>query len=327
MTENEIEQNEIKSAEQISAETVTETAAVNETVSEPAKKRIRVGLIFLSVVPVAILLLIQTVSQVPFFIMAGADLANEGISYDSAEDAIEATQRLMSIFVDKYAIYSYVLYSVIGILIFGIWYFNGFVKKNPKVRLSQVFGVKSVIASIGLVLGLNFAISAAFTLAFQLLPDVMEGYLQLMETAGIGSNTLITIIYVIALGPLLEELCLRGLTYGFLEKSGIKPIFIILISGVLFGAMHLNLVQGIYASVLGFFLGFLRYKYRSISITVFAHILFNTMGTYGDAALEKLGISDGMTLFLGGLSLIVLVFVIVLINRDKKAVRASDGNP
>ena len=91
--------------------------------------------------------------------------------------------------------------------------------------------------------------------------------------------------------------------------------------------MHLNLVQGVYASVLGFFLGFLRYKYRSISLTVFAHILFNIMGTYGDTALQKMGISDGMILILGGISLIVLVFVIVLINGDKKAVRASDMNP
>ena len=327
MTENGIEQNEIKTAEQVLSNTVSETASVNGTAAEPAKRRVRVGMIFLSIIPVAILLFIQTLSQIPFFVLAAADLAKDEISLESSEEMIDVTQTLMKVFVDKYALYSYLLYAFIGILVFGIWYFIGFVKKNPKVRLSQVFGVKSVVASVGIVLGLNFAINAAFTIATQLLPDVMDEYVQLMETAGIGNNTLITLIYVIALGPLLEELCLRGVTYGFLEKSGIRPIFIVLISGVLFGAMHLNLVQGVYASVLGFFLGFLRYKYRSISLTVFAHILFNIMGTYGDTALQKMGISDGMILILGGISLIVLVFVIVLINGDKKAVRASDMNP
>ena len=118
-------------------------------------------------------------------------------------------------------------------------------------------------------------------------------------------------------------MCLRGVTYGYLEKSGIKPAFIILISGILFGVMHLNLIQGIYASVLGFFLGFLRYKYRSILLPLVTHILFNLMGTYGDAALERIGMGDGVVLILGGLALFVLVFSVVLVNGDKKAVKSE----
>ena len=97
----------------------------------------------------------------------------------------------------------------------------------------------------------------------------------------------------------------------------------ILISGILFGVMHLNLVQGIYASVLGFFLGYLRYKYRSISITIVTHILFNLMGTYGSEALSLLKLSDGAILILGGISLFILAFAIVLINGDSKAYRAE----
>lgn len=324
MAENDIEQKDVKVTEQVTEDTAVQAAPAIEEPALASKKRVRIGLIFLSVVPVAILLFIQTITQIPFFIMAAADIAKDNPSIEAAEDVINTSENLMRVFVDNYALYAYTLYAVIGIIVFGIWYFAGFVRKNPKVRLSQVFGVKSVVAAIGMVLGLNFAISAAFTLAVQLLPDVMDSYMELMQSAGIGNNLLITVIYVIFLGPVLEELCLRGVTYGFLERSGIKPIFVILISGVLFGAMHLNLVQGIYAAVLGFFLGFLRYKYRSILLTIFTHILFNTMGTYGDAALEKMGISDGMTLILGGLSLIVLVFVVVLINGDKKALRISE---
>ena len=174
-----------------------------------------------------------------------------------------------------------------------------------------------------MVIGLNLAISAAFTLAIWIFPDAMNAYAKLVEQAGLGNNVLITVVYAIILGPVVEELCLRGVTYGYLEKSGIKPAFIILISGILFGAMHLNLIQGIYASVLGFFLGFLRYKYRSILLPLVTHILFNLMGTYGDADLERIGMGDGVVLILGGLALFVLVFSVVLVNGDKKAVKSE----
>jgi len=291
------------------------TAGTQSAVPAP-QKRIRPGFIFLAIVPVAVLLFIQSMCQVPFMIMTGIDLAKSGEKIGEYDDVV---QRLMEVFTEKYAFWSFLLYAVIGLIVFGIWYRKGFVKKSPKVKFSQVFGVKSVIAAIGSAVGLNLVISAAFTLAYMLFPAVIEAYNELMESSGLGNDYLITIVYAIILGPIVEEICLRGLTFGFLEKSGIKPVFVILISGVLFGAMHMNLVQGIYASVLGFLLGFLRYRYRSIMHPILTHILFNIMGTFGSMALEKIGISDGLTIILGGFSLFVLVGVIVLVNGDKKA--------
>ena len=151
----------------------------------------------------------------------------------------------------------------------------------------------------------------------------MENYSQLMESAGIVNNVFLTVVYAIILGPIIEELCLRGLSYGYLEKSGIKPLFVILISGILFGVMHLNLVQGIYASVLGFILGYIRYKYRTVRFVALVHILFNIMGTYGNVLVSKLDLSEGVSLILGGVSLFVLVFALVLINRDKKSFKGE----
>jgi membrane protease YdiL (CAAX protease family) len=151
----------------------------------------------------------------------------------------------------------------------------------------------------------------------------MEAYAEIMEASGLVDNVILTVVYGILLGPVIEELCLRGLCYGYLEKSGIKPFLVILISGLLFGIMHMNLVQGIYASVLGFFLGYLRYKYRSIKLTIAVHILFNLMGTYGSVAFDSLQLKEGAELILGGISLFILVFAVVLINGDKKAYRAE----
>ena len=312
MAENNVDQVIVKEAE-----------AVQQP--ETPKKRVRIGFIFLAVTPIAALISIQSMCQMPFLFLTSIYITQNGLA-EGITDTAEGTALIMKVFNERYGFYAYMAYAAVSLITFSLWYYFGIVRRNPKVKISQVFGVKSVLATIGAVIGLNFVITAGFVLAQYLFPSVMESYAELMNASGLGSNALITIVYGIVLGPVFEELCCRGLCFGYLEKSGIKPIFMILISGILFGAMHLNLVQGIYASLLGFMLGFLRYKYRSILITIFMHILFNIMGTYGDQMIEKLHPSDGVTLILGGLSLFLLVFVIVLINGDKKAVHALPKN-
>jgi len=282
------------------------------------KKRIRVGFIFLALVPVYAIISIQTITQVPFLFVAMADIAKNATSADATDMA-----QVLEVFNQKYAFWAYLLYAVVGVIVFGLWYYFGFVRRGTKVSLKEIFGYKSILASIGIVIGLQFLITAGFVLATEFFPEVIENYNQLMTDSGLVDTPLITIVYAIMIGPVLEELCLRGVTFGFLEKSGIKPFFIILISGILFGVMHLNLVQGVYASVLGFFLGYMRYKYRSIKLTIVIHILFNLMGTYGAMLMERLNLNDGANLILGGISVFILFFTVLLVHGDPKAYKQT----
>lgn len=286
---------------------------------EPAKKRIRVGFIFLAFVPVAVLMMIQTASQLPFLVVSVVETTQKAAA---TVEPLDMYSEMLNIFNEKYAFYAYLIYAVIGLVVFSIWLYKGFVKTGPKVKLGEIFGVKSVIASLCIIIGLYFFINAFMTIADKIIPQAIAEYTELIEAAGLVNDTLITVVYGIILGPILEELCFRGVTYGLLEKSGLKPGVSIAISAALFGAMHIILVQVIYAALLGLFLGFLRYKYRSIKITVFAHILFNLMGTYGSLLLSNHEPSDAVTLILGGVAMFVVVFAIVLINSDKKAVKA-----
>ena len=292
-----------------------------QTPAEEPKKRFRVGFLFLAFVSMAILMMVQTATQIPFLILAAVDTAN---SSSQGTEFTDVYDKMLTIFNDKYAVFAYLLYAVIGLVIFSIWYYKGFVKKGPKVKIGEVFGVKSIVGTILLVIGLYFFTNAFMTLADKLIPKAMEEYAMLIETAGLVSNPAITIVYAIFLGPVLEELCFRGVTYGLLEKAGLKPGVVILISGILFGAIHLILIQVLYAAFLGVFLGYLRYKYRSIKITIVAHILFNFMGTYISLLIQDLfDPSDAVTLILGGIAMFVLVAVIVLINSDKKAFKPA----
>lgn len=291
---------------------------VETQVAAKPKKRIRVGFIFFALVPLYAIISIQTITQVPFLFVALNDIAKNG----NSADAMDMTKAL-EVFNEKYAFFAYLLYAVVGVIAFGLWYYFGFVRRGTKVSLKEIFGYKSILASVGMVIGLQFLITAGFVLATEFFPKVIEDYTKLMNDSGLVDTPLITVVYAIMIGPVLEELCMRGVTFGLLEKSGIKPFFIILISGILFGVMHLNLVQGIYASVLGFFLGYMRYKYRSIKITIVIHILFNLMGTYGAMLMERLNLSDGANLILGGISVFILLFAVLLVHGDPKAYKQT----
>ena len=297
--------------------TIQEQNTAVQTPAEEPKKRFRVGFVFLAIVPMAVLMMVQTVSQLPFLVLAVVEAMNkaetQGPDYDMYSE-------MLNVFNDKYAIFAYLIYAVIGLVIFSIWYYKGFVKNGPKVKIGDIVSVKSIVGIVCIVAGLFFFTNAFMTLTDKLLPQVMEEYEMLIETAGLVTNPAITIIYAIILGPILEELCFRGVTYGLLDKAGLKPGLSILISSLLFGAMHLILVQVLYAAFLGMFLGYLRYKYRSIKITIFAHILFNFTGTYVSLFIEEhFAPSDAVMLILGGIAMFVLVAAIVLINTDKKA--------
>ena len=319
MAENNVNQQQmpVETVQQVPSQTVQQVPAENVQAAKP-KKKVRVGFIFLSMLPVYAIISIQTVTQVPFLFIAMAELEKT-----SGAAAATDMNAVFDFFNEKYAFWAYLLYSVVGIVAFGLWYYFGFVRRGTKVRIKEIIGYKSILAVISMVIGLQFLITAGFVIATELFPKVIEDYMQLMTDSGLVDNQLIMIVYAILIGPVLEELCIRGVTFGFLEKSNIKPFFIILISGILFGVMHLNLVQGIYASVLGFFLGYMRYKYRSIKITIVMHILFNFMGTYGEMLMEKLNLSNGANLILGGISLFVLLFAVLLVNGDPKAYKQT----
>lgn len=297
-----------------------EQNAVMQAPANEKKKRIHPGFIFLSFVPVAVLFAIQTVSQSVFLALATVELINDG---GSNIDPLTLYGSVMEIFNAKYAFICYLIYGGLCVTVFAIWYAKAFVKKNPRLKLNQIFGVRSVLAAICTGIGLVFTVDALITILCYVAPALIESYRKMVETSGIGNNVILTIVYGIVLGPILEELCLRGLVFGYLEKSGIRPGLIILITGLVFGCMHIIPVQVAYATLLGLFLGFLRYKYRSILIPLIAHFAFNIMGTFGDKAIAQLGLKDGAVLIIGGLSLFLMVFVIVAVNGDPKAYKAS----
>lgn len=93
-------------------------------------------------------------------------------------------------------------------------------------------------------------------------------------------NILIIALQMIIAAPIAEELVFRGIVY-----QGLKPvlgrIMAAVLSALLFGILHGNLLQALYAFALGVFLSLLFEKYQSLKPCILFHMSANAFSVIG----------------------------------------------
>ena len=104
-----------------------------------------------------------------------------------------------------------------------------------------------------------------------LLPPVaMEGFLVSLTSGSL----LLRIVVIGLLAPVVEELVFRGVLLNRL--SSWLPIWAtVLISSLLFGLIHLNLIQILYAVPGGILFAVVYIRTRNMSLPILGHIVFN----------------------------------------------------
>lgn len=122
-------------------------------------------------------------------------------------------------------------------------------------------------------------------LIFSLLGTAMETCLNQFGFSILGeitsatntSGTLSMLLYASFIGPIGEEIVFRGFVLRGFQKYG--SYYSILMSAVIFGAFHGNLIQSIFATLVGLVLGYVAMKY-SIKWSILIHIINNFV--FGD---------------------------------------------
>lgn len=93
-----------------------------------------------------------------------------------------------------------------------------------------------------------------------------------LESASSVSTTVTMFLYASFLGPIVEELVYRGFVLRSFMKYGKLPA--IIFSSILFGVMHGNLPQIIFAFAVGLILGYVTVEY-SIRYSMLLHVINN----------------------------------------------------
>ena len=198
-----------------------------------------------------------------------------------------------------------VVTSVVLSLFFNIDIKNGRIKKRGQIKAMDF--IMAIVGGAGVSIALNIVIA---------LTNMAGKDTTFVEVSDmITSNPLfITIICAGILIPIVEEILFRGLIFNRI-KCQYNFVAGLLISSLLFGIYHGNIVQGIYATLLGIFLGFAYHKTKSILIPIFIHMGGNTfVSIYG-----KLGENEeniGILVVTVAISIIfALIGTIYFINR------------
>ena len=281
---------------------------MSSSTNTPALKKFRFSEFLMSIIPLFIMLCLNTAATIPAVII--------GIIENRKNNTLDMSDVASILSSDKAQIaltIGFVIYAITSIIIFYIWYKKAFLKNLPVISNKEVFTVKNIVLTILGALGTSSVISFYLMAVNALAPSVMESYAQTMDSAGLGSNIFTTVIYACILGPIAEELMFRGVTQAYLVRSNAHTAVVIFFQALLFGIAHMNLVQSSYALILGLFLGYLRYKSGNLRITIFAHIIFNIFGTFGLTLIDML--PDAVEYVIYGLLAAAGIAAVVIIGK------------
>lgn len=207
---------------------------------------------------------------------------------------------------------TYILRHIIVTLVTFPVVYSFYHKPQEKQRIKILPSVTALIAGASLGVALNNII------ALTPLISVSETY-QNVSRAFFGSTLPLELLAICVLTPALEELLYRGIAYQRLrEWLGVLPS--ILWSAFLFGLMHANLVQFVYAGLIGILLAWLMEKY-GLAAAVSAHIGANLISVLRSEILFFPSARESMGAYLGqtGVSFAVCIICVWRLYRgDRK---------
>lgn len=243
----------------------------------------RIGHFLFSLLPLIITIVLQNLITIPICgIVAIAIVLKNNRTGISFQELIDELFGLLSD--GPFIIFLSMTYAIAALVLFGFWYRKKLAPAQERVPVTSAFHPWILLALLLLSVGLQYVISYLMNFIGMLRPDWMQSYSELIDTAGIGTFSPLTIIYAILIAPVSEELVFRGVTFGYAKKA-LPVTGAICLQAVLFGIFHLNMIQGIYAAFLGLFLGYLCEAGGSIAIPIVFHAFFNTFGSFANASM------------------------------------------
>lgn len=125
------------------------------------------------------------------------------------------------------------------------------------------------------------------------------------ESENIKENPVIMLIFIGIFPAITEELIYRGIIYRYLRKHG--TIFAAAMSSMIFGLVHMNFIQLVFAGAMGFVLCLLYEKTGSLRYGMLIHFLNNSLMVAFLYIPVSKNIKMYIQIFSGAISIFVLL--------------------
>jgi membrane protease YdiL (CAAX protease family) len=289
----------------------------NEPVSVPVRKKKHILLsIWGAIYPLLVFILLQFIIAILFAIgvaiVTAIQILSSGGSVSDVMKQIEVTMTTNGILVLLPTL-------IVDLIVIRLASFLDSldIERYPRTKVRQIRVIDYLLA---ILLGVfaNFLISAVLT-GFRL-DQYFPDYTDLMKNIVMAPMWL-QLITVGIVAPIAEEYLMRALVLGRLRRF--MPVWAaVLVQAVLFGVIHMNVLQGIYAAILGILLGILYVKHNSLTTCITMHIVINSMSTLLPAELG----ADWNPAAIGIISAVVVFGVLfILVKQKKRFVVQNEG--
>ncbi|MDY6065409.1 MAG: CPBP family intramembrane glutamic endopeptidase [Finegoldia sp.] len=154
--------------------------------------------------------------------------------------------------------------------------FSSYIKKHD-LRLLDFF--KLLVIGLAMIAVSSIIVGVLLAMA-DFIPSLAESYKNLEEiTANLDkAYPILGFISTVIMAPILEELMLRGVFFEETRRI-VSAKTAIILNGVLFGLVHMNIIQGAYATFLGIIICLVYYYTDSIYAAIALHFVNNLVST------------------------------------------------
>ncbi len=223
-----------------------------------------------------------------------------------------------------YATYVIDVFSLINLLyivLFGGWYYIAFVRKNNKDNenreKSSFWSIRNVCLLILLSVLMQIAVSYALTFILGLFPETAKSYDSILSP--LLSMSPLAVIYVCVLSPIGEECIFRGLILGY-ARNHVLFYIANMLQAALFGVFHGNIVQGVYAFLIGMLMGYIVWLTGTVVGSMIFHAALNMAGLYLEKLLPE-SLPSGVKIALMVVAACICVLIVFVWKREDTLVR------
>lgn len=132
------------------------------------------------------------------------------------------------------------------------------------------------------------------------------------------TKTPLAFLVIGIVAPVVEDVIFRGLILNELRRDySVKTA--VIIQGVLFGVMHLNIAQGFYAAFAGIILGLITVEARSVLPAIIGHVVMNSSALLLSNVDEK-----AFAVLFVPIVIISSVFLLITVRRSVKNIKKAN---
>lgn len=197
---------------------------------------------------------------------------------------------------------------ILGLPLLFAYYIKSDFKKVFSLRLPSFV---HLIASFSLWIGTYMIVNLITQIILHFFPQNME-VIESLNNFIFGNSSLLVQILVVALMPAIcEEIFFRGFLLTSFRNNKKSASGAIVLSGVLFGFMHMDFIRVIPTALLGISFAYAVYKSNSIGVSMFMHFLNNGFAVVITYMVTKL-LGNMPAPEVGTLSLYPIIILLVM---------------